>query len=77
MAQKNCFFALVCIGLVFLLVGGLVSSGSPSRESLSFVNYTDPIFPDGEVYLTQYWPRVGGQLGQNIFSGYPQYFKAY
>ena len=67
-------YALVAVLVVILF--WMIFPGS-SRESLQFVIYTDPIFPDGAIYETQYWPRTGGQLGQNIFSGWPQYFKAY
>ena len=76
MAEHTCVLLLLGLSLVLMLVPSLLAL-QEAREHLSFVNYTDPIMPDGEVYLTQYWPRAGGQLGQNIFSGWPQYFKAY
>lgn len=65
------------VGAFIFLALAFVFYNTPQRENLQFVNYTDPIFPDGQVYVDQYWPRTGGQLGQNLFTGWPQYFKAY
>ncbi len=67
----------VGILLVLGLFIGAVVWGATRREKLRFNNYTDPIFPDSGVYVTQYWPRTAGQLGENIFSGFPQYPTAY
>jgi len=72
------FWGLVgtTISLFFILVlGG--NKKCRSRESIKFTNFTDPIFPDPQNYLGVIWPRTGGQLGQNMFSGWPQYYKAY
>lgn len=72
------FWGLVgsTIVLFFILVlGG--NKKCRSRELIKFTNFTDPIFPDPQNYLDEIWPRTGGQIGQNMFSGWPQYYKAY
>jgi len=79
MSSNKCvFWSLVgtTIALFFILVlGG--NKKCRSRESIKFTNFTDPIFPSPHNYLDEIWPRTGGQLGQNMFSGWPQYYKAY
>ena len=75
---KCVFWALVGTTLaVFLILALGGNKKSSSRESIKFTNFTDPIFPSPPDYLDAIWPRTGGQLGQNMFSGWPQYFKAY
>ena len=79
MSSNKCiFWSLVgtTIALFFILVlGG--NKKCRSRESIKFTNFTAPIFPSPHNYLDEIWPRTGGQLGQNMFSGWPQYYKAY
>ncbi len=70
---------VLLLGLVAGLVAMLVLTGrfDKGREPLRFNTYREPIFPDGGRYVSQYWPRTAGQLGEHIFSGHPQYPTAY
>ena len=37
----------------------------------SATRYRDPIFPSYTHYANNYWHRVNGQLGANIYAGWP------
>ena len=76
-SQEWIFWSLVGTTMAIFLILLQGSNGKCSRESLKFTKFTDPIFPNPENYLETIWPRTGGQIGENMFSGWPQYFKAY
>ena len=71
--------AVIFLGLIAGLVAMLVLTGrfDKASEALRFNTYREPIFPDGGRYVSQYWPRTAGQLGEHIYSGHPQYPAAY
>ena len=62
---------------LFLIVIYGANGGCRSREPIIFTPFTDPIYPSPPNYLEHIWPRTGGQLGENLFTGWPQYPKAY
>ena len=70
---------LVIVVALFVLAVAVVAmmTGCRQREGLRFNRYSDPIYPDGGQYVSQYWPRTAGQLGEHVFSGHPQYATAY
>ena len=72
------FWGLTGTTIVIFLILLLGENGKcRSRESIKFTNFTDPIFPSLQNYQDNLWPRTGGQLGENLLTGYPQYPKAY
>jgi len=79
MSSNECLFwglaGTTFVLFLILLVGG--NRKCRSRESIKFTNFTDPIFPDLQHYHDNIWPKTGGQIGENMLSGYPQYPKAY
>ncbi len=78
--SSNEWFFWGLAGTAFALFLILVLGGNGkcrSRESIRFSNFTDPIFPSPQNYQDTIWPRCGGQLGENMFTGWPQYPKAY
>lgn len=86
MEELTIILFILAIFVIFFLMKGNCGSNSKTNTNSIKEHYRDPLFMNRAKYALDYYSRSNGSIygdtlatggSWSIFSGFPQYFKAY